>query len=291
MITEQLKQTIARAVKDDLCNWQTGIKQARALGLNTATHSQIVNGKTQNVLADARWIQIARYYGVEVNSKPKLKTVRTPVFNAIYEKLSFAQENSICGMLCDRADIGKTHTAKIYARENKNVAYIDCGGCKTIQEFIRALAKAFGLSNTGKLTIVREDLIFYLQTSEKPLVILDEYGDLRLPTVLEFKSLWNATDKYVGWFAMGANGLRAKIERNIDNDVLGFAEIFSRMGNHFQTITPDSEPDFKKFQSQQIAQIGKGNGCNEVQKLIADSKYSLRRIQTGIAKIDKNQNN
>lgn len=286
MITEKIKQQIRKALIADLANFTSGFKHATALGINVSTHNQIKNGITDDILSEAKWIMLARRFNIQLNSKPGIKTVKTFVFEAVYAKLRFAQENSVSGILCDRADIGKTHTAKIYTRENKNVVYIDCGLYKTVQRFIRGIAREFGLNYTGNYYEVRDGLVFYLTTVRNPLVILDEFGDLPYNVYLEFKALWNATDRYCGWFAMGADGLSKKIERHINNRVVGFAEIFSRMGNGFQRITPAAAQDFKQFQAKQIADIAKANGCKDVQRLIADTKLSLRRIPIGIAKLE-----
>ena len=279
------------ALVEDLENWPNGFKQATHLGLHVSVHSQIKNGTLDGVLSDAKWILLARRFDITLNNKSRVKTVKTFVFTQIYQKLAFAQENSVSGIICDRADIGKTHTAKIYTRENKNVAYIDCGFYKTVNRFVRAIAREFGLTYTGNYYAVRDDLVFYLKTIENPLVILDEFGDLPYSVHLEFKALWNATDRYCGWFAMGADGLEKKITRNVDNKVIGFAEIFSRMGNGFQRITPTAAADFKQFQAKQISDIAKANGCKNVQRLIVDTKLSLRRIHIGLAKLEAEKQN
>jgi hypothetical protein len=237
----------------------------------------------EGVLSDANWINIARKYDVPLTNEVHMKTARTAVFNHIWKQLEFAQENSVSGILCDRADIGKTHTALMYARENKNVAFIDCGRNKSKQDFIKAISKEFGLSTDATFNELFETLVFFLKTTDRPLIILDEFGDLRYPTYLEFKALWNATDKHCGWYAMGADGLATKINRHITYKKVGFAEIFSRLGNKYQRITPVNDKEFAAFQKKQITQIGLANGCDDVQRLHAKTNMSLRRIPIQIS--------
>ena len=289
MITKEIKLKIIEAVKSHSSNYRSYIKQGIALGISASQLSRIIGGETDGVLSNSNWILIAQKYNVALKNEMPLKTARTIVFNHIWKQLEFAQVNSVNGILCDRADIGKTYTAIVYARENKNVAYIDCGRAKTKYQFIRSISKEFGLSSVGSYSEIFEILVFFLKTIDNPLVILDEFGDLRYETYLEFKALWNATDKHCGWYAMGADGLRTKIDRSINRNKVGFAEIFSRLGNKYQRITPLSQIDFERFQKKQIADIGKANGCADIQQLHVKSDLSLRRIpiQIGLERKEK----
>ena len=283
MISNNVKQQIVEAVKAHSKNYSSLTRQGNALGVSASQLSRVLNGEFENVLSDVKWISIARAYNVAIGNQIKMETARTAVFNHIWQQLQFAQENSVSGILCDRADIGKTHTAITYARENRNVAFVDCGRHKTKSQFIRAIAREFGFDAKGTSAEIFENLIFYIKTLENPLVILDEFGDLSYPAYLEFKALWNAVDKYCGWYAMGADGLRVKIDRLINRNKVGFAEIFSRLGNKYQRITPETDNEFNQFQRRQIAQIGKANNCKDIQRLYAKSNGSLRRIPIQIS--------
>ncbi len=280
MISTTTKLKIIDAVKARSKNYVSNTQHARVMGISPSQLSRILKMKPDldGVLSEANWINIGRKYAVSITGEKELITAKTEVFKYIWTQLELAQNNSMSGILCDRADIGKTHTALMYARENANVAYIDCSRNKSKHEFIRALIKEFGLVKNGTYRELFETLAFYLNTSVTPLVILDEFGDLGYPAYLEFKALWNATDKHCGWYAMGADGLAAKIDNKIKYKKVGFAEIFSRLGNKYQRITPLTDQDFAKFQKEQIAQIGVANGCIDVQRLHAKTNMSLRRI-------------
>jgi len=283
MISDNIKSQIIDAIKTHGKNYKSLTKQANALGVSVSQLSRIISGQTEQVLSDTKWISIARSYNVAIGNQVRIETAKTPVFNHIWAQLEFAQQNSVSGILCDRADIGKTHTAINYALSNANVAFVDCGRNKTKSQFIKAISKEFGLQAAGTYTEIFENLVYYIKTLETPLVILDEFGDLSYPAYLEFKALWNATDKYCGWYAMGADGLRVKIDRLINRNKVGFAEIFSRLGNKYQRITPESDQEFNQFQRKQIAQIGKANKCQDIQRLYSKTNGSLRRIPIQIS--------
>ncbi|WP_346856542.1 ATP-binding protein [uncultured Draconibacterium sp.] len=291
MISNAIKLKITEALRHREEIEGNRIKLCSKLDLHPSALSRILSGDTEKVLSTGKWISLARYFNIPLENEVEFVTARTATFEHIWRQLEFAQEYSVSGMLCDRADIGKTHAAQVYARENKNVVYIDCGLVKTTQRFIRHIAKGFGLDHTGPFYSIREDLVYYIKTlhNPKPLIILDEFGDLPTSVYLEFKSLWNATDHYCGFYAMGADGLKNKIDKMIAKKIVGFAEIFSRMGNKFQRITPLANQDFKKFQNKQIAKIGRANGVENIQALHAKTDLSLRRIpiQLGLERKEK----
>lgn len=286
MIATDKRLLIIEELKKQTDNYPSNIRLAHAVGISASQMSRLLNGETDKVIADAKWINIARKFNISLRDVTKMDTAKTTVFDFVWKQLEFAKANSVAGMLCDRPDIGKSHTAKIFAAETKNAFYIDCGMFRSAQAFIRGIAQTLGIEHKGVFQHVRDDLVFYIRSLEEPIIILDEFGDLSDSAYLEFKALWNSTDRFCGWYAMGAQGLKSKVEKKIDNQIIGFAEIFSRMGNRFQRITPLDDKGFQAFQKKQIAQIGKVNNCQNTQQLIARTDFSLRRIpiQIGLEK-------
>lgn len=89
----------------------------------------------------------------------------------------------------------------------------------------------------------------------QPVVIIDEAGDLEYEAFLELKELWNATEGACGWYMMGAEGLRAKIQRGIEHKRVGFAEIFSRYSERYTTIVPTDRQERYQFYRKLIADV------------------------------------
>ena len=209
----------------------------------------------------------------------------TPVYVYVTEQLKACQTNSISGLLCDRADIGKSFAAKCYVREHPNSVYIDCSQVKCKTKLIRAIAKEFGVDCRGRYSDVYADLVFYLKGISNPLIVLDEAGDLEYSAFLELKSLWNATEYTCGWYMMGANALKHKIDTMIERKKVGYEEIFSRYGQRYQRITPEGAQDYKEFAMAQVALIAHANGSKLAPtKMYAATNGSLRRVHTEITK-------
>lgn len=291
MLNSTIKKKIVAEIIRQSSNYPSAAKMAKAIGISPAQLSRIKKGDIERVIADSKWISIARKLGVELNEQKKWNIARTPAFEFIFSQLSACQNNAVSLLLCDAADIGKTFTAKVYARENKHTAYVDCSQVKTKQRLVRKIATEFGVDATGRYADVYEDLIYYLKSLETPLIILDEAGDLQYPAFLELKALWNATERSVGWYMMGADGLKAKIERNLGVRKVGYTELFSRFGGRYQKITPEGKEHLRDFNFEQVAKIGKANGHPDVKKLYAKTNGSLRRIYIEIQKLKTQQAN
>lgn len=205
-------------------------------------------------LPDSQWIELARALDV-LTTRKKWNVVRTEVFEAIEEEMKFCKNNAKARILVDDCGIGKSQTAKVIAARWPETYYVDCSQCKSYGEFIRAFALAVGYPHKGNLNNVLGGIKFTLNGSDKPLVIIDEAGDLNDRAFLELKALWNATEGACGWYMMGANGLRAKIDRGFNNDRLGYAEIFSRYSEKFSSVVPLGKEDKKQYYARLIRAV------------------------------------
>ena len=232
-------------------------KFAKWLNISGSQYSRVKNGDIDQVLSDTAWITIARQLEVNLGDAPEWKTARTPVFDFISTQLEMCQAEALSALLCDLSDIGKTWTAN-------------------------------GLDNTGKLGAVESNTIYYLKSLEKPLIILDEAGDLHYEAWLEIKALWNATEGACGWYMMGADGLKAKIQRSIDCKKVGYTEIFSRFGKRYGKVVAEGE-EGREMMKATAAMIAKANGAEDAAKLLRktmgdDGMPSLRRIYKELRK-------
>ena len=291
-MTTEMKQKVLAALAAARTNFAgSDAKFAVSLGINSAQYSRIKNGETERVLSDQNWISLARHLGVNLSDAPEWRTAQTPVFQFITAQLEMCQRNSMSAMLCDLSDIGKTYTAQHYAKTHRNAVYVDCSQVKSKTRLVRTIAKSFGVGSTGRFTDVYEDLVYYLKTLPDPLVILDEAGDLYYEAFLEIKAMWNATDGVCGWYMMGADGLKAKIQRAIENKRVGYTELFSRFGKRYGTVIPIEASERLQVTQATAMMIIKAN-CKEGtdtgavlrRTLGEDGMPSLRRIYKELMK-------
>lgn len=280
------KERVIVALKAERENFPSDARHATALGLSTSVYSSIKNGATQKQLSEANWVVLARRLGVELRERMPWQVAQTPTFVFITEQLTRCQQSSISAILCDLPNIGKTFTAREYVRTHANAIYIDCSQVKTKSKLIKAIAREFGLSVAGRYADIYDDLAFYLSSIERPLIILDEAGDLQYEAFLELKALWNATERSCAWYMMGADGLRAKINRSIENQKVGYTEMLSRYGDVYSRVTPEDGRERERFlraQAGMVAQVNVKEGT-DVRSIVNLAGGSLRRVYTEIEK-------
>ncbi len=285
-LTIEQKKKIVAEIKSRLNNYDTQERMAKFLGMNSAQMTRILKGEYNKVLSDENFLKVAHILGMDMKGY-QWQTAKTPTFDKIYTQLEVCQLEGISAMLIDAAGVGKSHTVREYVKRHANAVYIDCSQVKTKQLLIRNIAKTFGLSNTGKYADVYRSLVFFLNTSLNPLIILDEAGDLAYPAFLELKALWNASETSCGWYMMGAEGLRAKIERNMDARKVGYTEIFRRFGERFQQVSPLGKEESDSFKRQQLAAVAKANGMPNPRALYAKTGGSLTRLKIEFLKMKR----
>jgi len=285
-LNNEYKLRIVEAIADQSFKFKTNKSQASSLGISPAQFSRILNGDIDKVISEDKWGEIGNKYNVplELNSFT-WHTAYTQVYHTIFKQLETCQDESISAIFCDIADIGKSYTAKDYVSQHRNAVLIDCSQNKSRTQLVRAIAREFGIDWQGSPRVIKRDLVQYMKSMTKPLIILDEFGDLDYPAYLEVKSLWNATEWRCGWYMMGADGLQAKFDRSRELKKVGFAELFSRLGSRYQRVTPPDSETRRQFLLKEIAHILKVNQSSLTPlKMYAKTGGSLRRLYIEIKK-------
>jgi hypothetical protein len=227
---------------------------ARKNGLSAAIYSRLKNGERDRILSDAQYLSLGRSLGVTVNER-KWKMARTEVFNVIEEDIIFCKEYSKGKICVDDCGIGKTFSAKYLARTLKNVFYVDAKQAKTKQQFIRLIAKTIGIDEAGKYSDVKNNLKYYLQILEKPLIIIDDAGYLEYNAHMELLELVDATENICGWYQIGDDSLQEKIERGINSKKVGYRAMFSRFSKRYTTLIPVERNEKLSFYKKMLRDV------------------------------------
>ena len=291
MITIEQKKKITAAIERNRALYESDSKHAKVLGISTSVYSMVKQGQTDKALSDANWVRLARRLDVSLKHEMDWQTARTETFVTITQQMEMVQGSALSMILCDEPNIGKTYTARQYIKTHKEAIYIDCSQVKTKRRFIRQMATEFGLDGRGTYADVYNDLTYYIvNVLQSPLVILDEAGDLQYEAFLELKALWNATEHCCGWYMMGADGQKEKINRSIDCKKVGYTEILSRYGGKYAKISPDDGKDRQDFLMRQAVMVAKANAPKEsssldIASIARRAQGSLRRVYTEIEKV------
>ncbi|MGZ3753617.1 MAG: AAA family ATPase [Mucilaginibacter sp.] len=258
-ITKDFKEQVRTALLKRRPNFDgTDQMFAKSWSINGAVFSRIQKGQVDGVLADSHWIRIGRELEVGMHDR-KWKTAATAVFLTIQEDILFCKEYAKAKIFVDECEIGKTHAARYISKDLRNCFYLDASQHKSKQRFVRAIAKILGVDQIGSYEAVKEDIKYYLRLIEKPIIIIDEAGDLKDDAFLELKEFWNATEGFCGWYMIGADGLKAKIQRGISNQKVGFRELFSRFSSVYSDIVPKDRNEKIIFYKELITEVLKAN--------------------------------
>ena len=184
-LTKEFKEKVRVAILEKRENYGgSDADYSKSLGINNAVFSRLKSGETEKILSDTIWITLGRELQVKV-FEDNWKVARTSVYTEIEDNLNFCKELSRSMVLVDDCGIGKTFCTKHIIKKMRNTFYVDCSQAKSKQLFIRLLAKTIGIDNQGKYYDVLANLKYYITTLEKPLIILDEAGDLEYTAFLE----------------------------------------------------------------------------------------------------------
>lgn len=290
-ITEDFKANVLRALSVARENYSgSDAAFAKKYGINKAVYVELKQGITDKKLSAAKWMELGRALDVSPNER-KWNMARTDVFDTIEEQVLFCKEFSKARMFVDECAIGKTYSARYLARTLKNCFYVDCSQCKNQNEFIRALARCIGAEGGGTLYDTKETIKYMLKAMPKPLVIIDEAGDLKHEAFMVLKEFWNATDGCCGWYMLGAEGLRTKIQYGKNKSKKeGYKELFSRFSSKYGSVVPTGKEDKIAFYRKLIGDVLSVNITDSklIGKIIrqclatdsADDETGLRRAES-----------
>lgn len=289
-LNDQQKEMVLKALNADQQERQMSQNAyAKVIGLSPASLSQLRKG-VLNTIRDAEWIRIARTLEVDFKARNVEWVIApTAVVEMIDVQLHYCMEEAAAGIFCDKAGIGKTAAAKRFAAKYKQSAvYIDCSLAKSKVRFIRTIADKLGVHSGGKVVDVLMDVMYALEAMENPILIFDEAGDLEYSAFLELKAMYNRLEGVCGFYMLGADGLKAKIERCVNSRKVGYAEILDRFGATFQDVMPDAPQERSDLFKYMKFQILEANGITDPQVKQELAKISsLRRLKVQIRKMQQ----
>ena len=270
-------------------------KYAKSIGFEPADLSNIKNQRWKDnpqLIGPEKWIRLARLVKFEKNEGLVWHTANTRVKKFIDQQLNVCKAYSFTGIMVDNAGIGKTYACKEFASKTPNVFYIDCSNCRSKNRFIKTLAKVVGTDVNARYDDILEDVIYVLSVLPKPLLIIDEAGDLEDKAFLEIKRMYNNLEGVCGFYLVGADGLKKKIERAIATKKVGFTEVFSRFGKKFSNVMPKLIEDQKEVLIEMAHSILEANGIRDLEskrmitrKILIDGLKDMRTIRREVIKL------
>lgn len=296
IFTDIEKQQIGKMILErQELSGQSQAKFAKSNDFNPADISNL-RGETwmkqPALIGDQKWIKFARFVGYNRKSELVWNTANTRVKLEIDAQLTACKNYAFTAILCDDAGVGKTYACKEFAARNPHVYYIDCSNCRSRLRLIRAIGKAVGLEANYRADDVFEDAMYLLRNTDNPLAIFDEVGDLDDRAFLELKRMYNNLEGICGFYLVGADGLKRKIERGEASKKVGFTEIFSRFGKKFTKIMPIDPEDRANRLLKMTAELLVANDVTDSQQIktiqnavISNGLKDMRTVYREVVKI------
>lgn len=259
-ISNQTKELIVSAMLADMQErgksqneYAKYISVMLGIALDKTAMSMIKNPEKRNAIKESSWLRLGKHFNIFGASQ--WNTAKTSAYISVQAGLDLCRENGIWQVLCDKAGIGKTYAAVEYADANKgNVFYIDCSDCQSKSDFILELARQLGLEYNSTYTRLWRNIQEELLLIEKPLLILDEFGDVAESVITLVKGLYNKANMgdyiAVGCYFIGADNLRQRMINGRKRNKQSYAEFWSRFDNQINSLNFDSKPDNFRVQLQ-----------------------------------------
>ena len=170
-------------------------KYAVSFNINKSVFARMKSGETERLMNDTNWISIARRMGVQLGNEPDWLTADTAVYLVHNRAITTVPDGkpSPAFIVMWLALARATRPAVCKAQQERRVCRLQPGK-EQAEAYPLHFSCLFGLDHNGKYSEVYENLVYYLKVIHKPLIILDEAGDLDYPAFLELKALWNATE-------------------------------------------------------------------------------------------------
>lgn len=279
-LSKQEKDAIREALRAYVARYPSQNKAAGSLkGTSAGTISSIMNGKYENI-SDEMFRNIA----AQVGTTPKgsgWQVVETTACQEIRYALDDAQHWRNVTWVVGEAGCGKTTTASLYARENREVFYILCSEDMKKGDFVREIARTVGIRTEGYnirevWSLILEDVV----QMEAPLLVFDEADKLTEPVFHYFISLYNKLEDKAGIVFLSTDYIKKRVELGLRYRKPGYKEFYSRMGRKYFELEATSAAD--------VYAICMANGLQDkkrIDEVIRDAEtcdFDLRRVKKAI---------
>ena len=217
---------------------------AQRLGTSDTQLSNIVNEKwrTEKYPTDKTWLKIAANIsgtgsGEAVTNEAAAsggspwRNIGTKTWTAVHDVCASAQKYSELKCVSAPTGAGKTTALKAAVNPTKYQSryYLFCTQLHTPMAFLRALAKALGLETHKKYKVeLYESIINRVNSSQQPLIILDDVSKLPIGTFPLLQTLYDATEGNCGWVWAGLDSLREFMAKKAKDDKPSFRELKRR---------------------------------------------------------------
>lgn len=249
-MTPETKQEISQAVKIFAESKKISLNEiARRSGVNSATVSQIANGKLE--IKDHWFTLVAEFIGYHNGNSLEWPHVNTPQFKSIVTHLDDARRTGQNRTIIGETGCGKTYAINKYVRANpSNTFRITVSALHNLMAIINDIIDQVGLDNIGlrptKVRNVARRFKYYRNEGMQPLLIIDEAENLNTVAFGMLKSLYDQMEGVCPIVLVGTGQLTRRIERMVTLNKVGMPQ-FQRRFKAGTRKLPVVDKNFREF--------------------------------------------
>ncbi|MGN6566763.1 MAG: AAA family ATPase [Flavipsychrobacter sp.] len=233
-MTPEQKEQIREALTRYTAKFSTQLAASRSLqGVSPTMISQVKNNKWQ-VVTERMWQHIARQVGFYCGNE--WQQADTGCYLLLRILFGDAQRYAMAYGVAIQTGLGKTFTAKHYARENTHAHYIGCEAYMNRKNFISKLLQTLGGKPGGTADQMMDEIISRLENQEEPVLIIDDAHKLK-DRVLHFAiTLYKRLINHCGIVILGNDELRTRVVEGARMNKELYSEVYNTIGRRFVTL-------------------------------------------------------
>lgn len=219
----------------------SGVSYLSSMMNGVYTYRNSRSGETASI-ADKWFEKLAAAVGYKVN-KEYWPAVPTSQFKTIIAELKGAKEDARMRMIIGETGCGKSYAISRFLQNNPKGTYlITCSGQTCASSLIGRLLMALRMDCKGRNDFLLDKVAAELRTQQlagnKPLLILDEAENLRLPTFQAVKTIFDYLKGHCGIVLIGTNQLTDSLERLCKKNERGMPQFYSRFKSGERILHP-----------------------------------------------------
>lgn len=264
-----IKQQISSALNEYLV--QNGVSQSDIASRTGVNKGYVCNisqgvftyGNKDTVLADKHFNAIARYIGYKVD-KTYWNLVKTIQFKKSINAMIDAQNKDIVKTVVGQSGCGKTYSSNSYYDKNRsnNVYKIKVSSLHELRDVIHDICTELGIEpkkgKVSNLRLITAKMQELHDSGLKPLLIVDEAENLRLPVLGLFKAIYDAIvdTKLCGLVLTGTPELLDKIDKMARKNKDGVKQFARRIKAGIVRLDDiDASKDYAEFIDDKIDDV------------------------------------
>lgn len=229
---------------------------ARRAGVNESYFNYAYRGKYtyQNTeIKDSFFRKLASAAGLKASINA-IKHINTSQYVEIISKIDEAHQNGYLNTIIGNTGCGKTYSVKRYVALHPLDAVVvtinsNDNSLSVLQEIADKMGITLPLHRSKRLRRLVKEIIKLTQEGRKPIIILDEAENTKLPGIKTYKALYDllVEPKYCGMVLVGTPELTDALNKAIARGVQGMQQFKRRIVAGLTTLPDVKKNDFNDF--------------------------------------------